>query len=107
MALSESAREAMALRELAKGLHWTSAEPVLVLEDNQGALAMAYNPVHFAKTKHIHIRHHFIREKVANNDIRIEYVKTDSMLADALTKALAAPTLTRLRNGFMSLHTSR
>ena len=102
MALSEAAREAMALRELAKDLHWTSADPILIKEDNQGALAMAYNPVHFAKTKHIHIRHHFIREKVSDHDISIEYIPTDSMLADALTKPLAAPTLTRLRNGFMS-----
>ena len=54
------------------------------------------------KNKNIHIRHHFIRENVSDHDISIEYIPTDSMLADALTKPLAAPTLTRLRNGFMS-----
>jgi hypothetical protein len=79
-------------------MHMPFKHPVLIYEDNQGAKAMAYNPIHYAKTKHIHIRHHFIREKVADGDICVEYISTSDMLADALTKALPRPTFTLLRD---------
>jgi len=98
MALSEAAKEAIALRSLCRDMHMPFKHPVLIYEDNQGAKAMAYNPIHYAKTKHIHIRHHFIREKVADGDICVEYISTSDMLADALTKALPRPTFTLLRD---------
>jgi hypothetical protein len=57
---------------------------------------MAQNPMHYAKTKHIHLRHHFIREKVRDGDIVIQYLPTTEMLADLLTKSLARPTFDKL-----------
>ena len=65
-----------------------SEVPVVIFEDNQGAIAMSINPTHYAKTKHIHIRHHFIREQIENGDLVVKYIGTESMLADALTKSL-------------------
>jgi len=55
----------------------------------RGAKALANNPVSHSRTKHIAIRHHFIREKVADNTVWIQYVPTEMMTADSLTKALA------------------
>ena len=57
-------------------------------EDNQGAIAMAKNPVGHARTKHIDIRYHFVREGVQNGAIFLNYVATDEMIADILTKPL-------------------
>lgn len=47
---------------------------------------MANNPVMHARTKHIDIRHHFVRELVADKVIMIKYCPTVNMRADILTK---------------------
>lgn len=56
--------------------------------DNQGCLPFAKNPKHHARTKHIDIQHHFIREKIEMGVIDMMYCETENMLADLLTKAL-------------------
>ena len=56
--------------------------------DNQGAIALAKNPLFHARTKHIDIQHHFVREKVAEGDVELEYVATGDQVADGLTKTL-------------------
>ena len=56
--------------------------------DNQGSIALAYNPVFHSRTKHIDIQHHYIRDEVASKRIDLSYVPTDQMIADGLTKAL-------------------
>ena len=62
----------------------------MIFEDNQSCIALANNPVHYARTKHIDIRYHFIRD-YANKDIDIIYCPTKEMVADLLTKPLARP----------------
>ena len=52
----------------------------MVHEDNAGALHLANNPVTTPNSKHIDIRHHFIRERVANGEFRVVHVRSDSML---------------------------
>lgn len=56
--------------------------------DNQSALAMIHNPVSSARTKHIDICHHFVRERVQEGVIKVTYVETGAQTADALTKPL-------------------
>ena len=64
-------------------------EGTLILCDNQGAIALAKNPVHHVRTKHIEVQHHFVREKVEKGTITLEYCPTEDMLADVMTKAFA------------------
>ena len=59
-----------------------------MMEDNQGAIALAKNPIAHSRTKHIDIRFHFIREARENGLIQIKYCPTEEMLADLLTKPL-------------------
>jgi hypothetical protein len=49
---------------------------------------MARNPVFHARTEHIEIMYHFIREKVMSKQIDIQHVATQDQTADILTKAL-------------------
>ncbi|KAF5930246.1 hypothetical protein HYC85_031119 [Camellia sinensis] len=56
--------------------------------DNKSAIAMAKNPVYHSRTKHIAIKHHFIREAVEDDEIQIKYCKTEDQVADIFTKAL-------------------
>ena len=51
-----------------------------------------------ARTKHIDIRHHFIREKVVDGSINLVYCPTESMIADALTKPVSKERFCELRD---------
>jgi len=69
--------------------------------DNIGALALASNPVYHARTKHIEVDYHFIREKVLNGDISIKYISTHDQLADIFTKGLSSVQFSFLRDKLM------
>ena len=60
----------------------------VIFGDNQGAIALAKNAQFHARTKHIDIAHHFVREKVNDGTVDMRYVPTDKQMADGLTKAL-------------------
>ena len=49
---------------------------------------MAKNPVGYARTKHIDIRYHIVREGVQNGAIVLKYIATDEMIAEMLKKPL-------------------
>lgn len=57
--------------------------------DNQRSIALANNPVLHARTKHIDIQHHFIRDEITAGRINLHYVPTTEMVADGLTKSLS------------------
>ncbi|GJT04624.1 retrovirus-related pol polyprotein from transposon TNT 1-94 [Tanacetum coccineum] len=56
--------------------------------DNISAIALCCNNVQHSRSKHIDIRHHFIREQVENNVVELYFVTMDYQLADIFTKAL-------------------
>ena len=60
-----------------------------VFEDNQGAVQLSQNPVSNSNSKHIDVRHHFLRELVRQGDISVDNVPCEYQHADILTKALA------------------
>ena len=63
---------------------------VSLYSDSQGAIALGKNPEHHKHTKHIDIQHHYVREQVAAGTVVSPYISTDDMVADILTKPLAA-----------------
>jgi hypothetical protein len=65
--------------------------------DNQACIKIVKNPISSAKSKHIDIQHHFVRERVVKGEIGIEYCTTQNMLADILTKPVCRVVLARLR----------
>ncbi|GBM68121.1 Retrovirus-related Pol polyprotein from transposon TNT 1-94 [Araneus ventricosus] len=91
MALSDGTKEAIYLRKLLNELCDADVKSVRLLSDNKGAIKLAENPIFHRRTKHIDIRHHFVREALNNNVINIKYISTEDMAADVLTKALPSP----------------
>ena len=47
--------------------------PTVLWEDNQGAIALAKNPVFHKRTKHIQIRYHFVRDAVDDKVIDVDF----------------------------------
>jgi hypothetical protein len=103
MAATQAAKEAIWLRRLLAELGQGPSEPTTVYEDNQSAIALAQNPVHHQRTKHIDIQYHFVRERVEAKDIKLEYISTADQLADLCTKALGRTKLTSLRDRLLGL----
>ncbi|WRX11175.1 Integrase [Theobroma cacao] len=65
-----------------------SMHNILIYCDNTSAINISKNPVQHSRTKHIEIRHHFVRDHVVKGDIKIEFVNTLQQLADIFTKPL-------------------
>lgn len=99
MAVTEGAKEAIWLRRLLGEIQIQDMQqPTTIHGDNQGSLNLAHNPVYHGRTKHIEVRHHFIREKILSGEVNLEYVPTTEQLADILTKALGRTSFVKLRD---------
>ncbi|GKF43300.1 hypothetical protein Tco_0129852 [Tanacetum coccineum] len=59
--------------------------------DNESTICIVKNPVYHSKTKHIEIRHHFIRDCYEKKLISVEKIHTDLNVADLLTKPFNGP----------------
>jgi len=88
VAATHAAKESIWLRRLEGDLSIPTSEGTTLLCDNQAALRLAEIDNYHARTKHIDIRYHYIRDAVARGQISMEYCPTDDMTADILTKAL-------------------
>ena len=78
------------LRTLVKDLGLYLYDPPVLWCDNVSALAIASNPVFHARTKHIEVDFHFIRERVLRKDLQVKFVSTVDQLADIFTKGLSS-----------------
>ncbi|GKA95482.1 retrovirus-related pol polyprotein from transposon TNT 1-94 [Tanacetum coccineum] len=61
-------------------------DDIPILCDNKGAIDLSKNPVLHSRTKHIEIRHHFLRDNVQKGNISNEKVSSEDNIADILTK---------------------
>ncbi|XP_044717342.1 reverse transcriptase (RNA-dependent DNA polymerase) domain-containing protein [Hirsutella rhossiliensis] len=98
VALTQSAQEAIWLRSLMKDLSHPQAVPTAIHEDNKGAIDLANNPQHHSRTKHISLKWHFIREKVAEGTVSLIKIEGTKQPADGLTKALPRDAFLRFRD---------
>lgn len=88
MATTQATKEAIWWRSYLAGLGHDVSGATVLLSDSQGSIALAKNPDHHARTKHIDVQYHFIRQHVALHTIDLQYVGTADMAADILTKSL-------------------
>ena len=78
-------------------------ETIDLFEDNQGAIAIAENPISGGRTKHIDVRYHFIRELVERKVLNIQYTESSNQYADILTKPLGLEAFARHRSFLINL----
>jgi hypothetical protein len=101
IALGEASKDAVWLRE------WLTAVlgltvPIRVLCDNQAALKIAANDTDSARTRHYSARHHFVRELIQSNQLKLEWTSTRDQAADMLTKQLTEEKLRIWRDRFLA-----
>jgi hypothetical protein len=89
MATSQCTKEAIWLRKLMANVGLVQVGATTIMCDNKGCIALAKNPTHHSRTKHIDIQHHFIREKLESGEIGVKYYPTQDMVADVLTKGIS------------------
>lgn len=74
-------------------------KPIIVHQDNQSTITLCNNGVsgRKGKSKHLLLRYYYIKEKISNNEIIIQYLSTNDMIADILTKPLNGHQFLKLR----------
>ncbi|GJU56966.1 copia protein [Tanacetum coccineum] len=74
-------------------------DDIPIMCDNKRAIDLSKNPVQHSRTKHIEIRHHFLRDNIQKGNISIEKVSSEDNIADILTKPLKREPFNYLRLG--------
>jgi hypothetical protein len=64
---------------------------ITLLKDNIRYIKVANNPEDRKRTKHIDLRYHYLREKVTNRKIILDWVQSANQLTDSLIKPLSVP----------------
>ena len=80
-------------------------EKYIIYCDNTSVMNLSKNPVNHSRTKHIDVRHHFLRDCLEKGLINLEFIKTENQIADIFTKPLNENSFIKLRRdlGIMSL----
>ncbi len=89
--------EVVWLQKLLSDLGQSVDAHVVIYYDNISSILLANNPVYHARTKHIEVHYHFIREKILVKEIDLIHVSTEDQVADIFTKALGINKLKRFR----------
>jgi KUP system potassium uptake protein len=89
MANTQATKEAIWMTKFMKELGYMKEKKAMVIQcDNQDAISLTKNPMQHARTKHIDVQHHFVQERVENDEITFEYCSTEDMVIDVIIKAL-------------------
>lgn len=88
MSLTRSARQILWMYSGMSEIGFEQPKPAMLYGDNAGSIALTKNTKGNSRVKHIDIRHHYIRERVEEGDIAVEYVPTEDNIADLFTKSL-------------------
>jgi len=98
MAAAAAVKEGLRLRKLLADLDIPTGT-INIMADNQSAIKLLRNPTSSIRSKHIDIVHHFARERVMRKEVTSNYVNTQDMVADVLTKAVPEVTHKRCCGG--------
>jgi hypothetical protein len=87
-ALTNATCEVVWLRRILTDVEEEKNGPSCINCDNQSAIKLAHNPIYHARSKHIELQHHFVREKIESKEINLIFCNTNDNVADIFTKPL-------------------
>lgn len=88
MGLTEATKEVIYLHRFLTEIGLKNLFMLIIYNDSASTQELARNPVYHGRTKHIDVRHHFVREALKNHQIKLDYLCSAEMIADIFTKAL-------------------
>jgi hypothetical protein len=112
VAQSSCEAELLALSDVVKEVEWVImlltelrqnvVTPATINIDNQSTIKISENDACHERTKHIDIRHFYVRDEIKNKKIKLKWVESSNQLADILTKSLSAGPFERLRDKLLT-----
>ena len=104
--MANGAAEAIWIESLLRELGVSQRHIPILWCDNLGATYLTANPIFHARTKHIEIDFHFVRERVASGDLRVRILSSSDQLADVFTKPTTRQMLDRFGPNLNLVHSS-
>jgi hypothetical protein len=89
IAACEACTEAIWLRKLISDLFDQIPDSTIIHCDNQSCIRLSEHPVFHERSKHIEIKYYFIRDKVQEGEVKLQYIPKDEETIDILTKPLS------------------
>jgi histone deacetylase 1/2 len=105
-AVANATAELIWVQALLRELRVSQRQSPVLWCDNIGATYLSSNPVFHARTKHIEVDYHFVRERVAKKLLRIKFISSKDQLADIFTKPLPQPQFVGCRRNLNLICTS-
>jgi hypothetical protein len=102
--LCEATTETVWLRQLLEDMGFAQSEPTETLQDNMATIKIAHGAGTHQRTKHINVKYHYTRQAIIDKVISVEYMPTEDMLADILTKELPRAQFERLRDAMLQTY---
>jgi histone deacetylase 1/2 len=102
-AVADATAEIIWVQSLLQELGISQPQPPILWCDNIGATYLSANPVFHARTKHIEVDYHFVRERVSQKRLRIRFISSKDQLADIFTKPLPLPQFEACRRNLILL----
>lgn len=100
-AMAQTAADLVWIQQLLSELHIPISPPHILWCDNRSAMTLASNPVFHARTKHIEIDYHFIREQVLATKLVLCFIGSTAQVADIFTKGLGVSRFLFLKSKLM------
>jgi len=101
--LTSCSKIAVPYRRFLHQIGYPQPEPTTIWEDNMSAINLAIAPAISRKSRHIFVRHHFIRDLIKQQVVQLKYLNTNSMPADLLTKPLGPTKFVPLRDKLLNI----
>ena len=88
IAIVECCTQVEWMKQTLQDINVVFKEPTIIYCDNTSAINLSNNRIQHSKSKHIPIKYHYLRDQLANKNIKIEYIPTQEQVADIFTKPL-------------------
>lgn len=92
------------MKQTLKDIWLEFSNPIPIMCDNSSIINISNNHFIHSRTKHIAIKYHFLKEKVVEKEVIVEYVCTGEQVVDVFTKSLPKDSFEYLRQKWVLLH---